>query len=55
MAALLGATAPVLAVYFDDAEGARLVTNLESSTAPLALTLFGVFALATVLPFGGPP
>ncbi len=49
LAALLGATAPVLADYFDDAEGARLVTNLELSTAPLALTLFGVFALGNGL------
>ena len=49
VAALLGATAPVLADYFDDAEGARLVTNLELSTAPLALTLFGVFALGNGL------
>ena len=49
MAALLGATAPVLADYFEDAEGARLVTNLELSTAPLALTLFGVFALGNGL------
>ena len=49
VAALLGATAPVLADYFDDAEGARLVTNLELATAPLALTLLGVFALSNGL------
>ena len=49
VAALLAATAPVLADYFDDAEGARLVTNLELATAPLALTLFGVFALGNGL------
>ena len=48
-AALLGATAPVLADYFGDAEGARLVTNLELATAPLALTLFGMFALGNGL------
>lgn len=47
--ALLAATAPVLADYFDDAQGARLVTNLDLATAPLALTLFGVFALGNGL------
>ena len=49
VAALLGATAPVLADYLDDAEGARLLTNLELATTPVALTLFGVFALANGL------
>jgi len=48
-AAALAASAPVLADYFDDPEGARLVTNLEFATAPLALTLFGAFALGNGL------
>ncbi len=43
-AAMLAATAPVLADYFNDPEGARLVTNLEFAAAPLALTMFGAFA-----------
>ena len=48
-AAVLAATAPVLADYYDDPEGARLVTNLEFATAPLALTLFGAFAVGNGL------
>lgn len=48
-AAALAATAPVLADYFKDPEGARLVTNLEFAAAPLALTLFGAFALGNGL------
>lgn len=48
-AAALAATAPVLADYYDDAEGARLVANLEWAGAPLALTLFGSFALGNGL------
>ncbi len=48
-AAALAATAPVLADYYDDAEGARLVANLEWAGAPLALTLFGAFALGNGL------
>lgn len=43
-ASVVAATAPVLADYFNDAEGARLVANLEFGAAPLALTLFGAFA-----------
>lgn len=43
--AAVAATAPVLAGPFQDAEGARLVTNVELASAPLALTLFGTFAL----------
>ena len=48
-AAALAATAPVLADYYDDAEGARLAANLELAGAPLALTLFGAFALGNGL------
>lgn len=48
-AALLAATAPVLADYFNDPEGARLVTNVEFAVAPLSLTLFGAFALGNGL------
>lgn len=48
-AAVLAATAPVLVDYYDDAEGARLVANLELAGAPLALTLFGAFALGNGL------
>lgn len=47
--AVLAGTAPVLADYFHDPDGARLVTNLELATAPLALTLFGAFALGNGL------
>ncbi len=47
--AVLAATAPVLAGSYNDAEGARLVTNLELSTTPLALTLLGAFALGNGL------
>ncbi len=48
-AAVLAATAPVLADYYNDPEGARLVTNLEFAAAPLALTLFGGFAVGNGL------
>ena len=48
-AAALAASAPVLADYYDDPEGARLVTNLEFVSAPLALTLLGVFAFGNGL------
>lgn len=48
-AAVLAATAPVLADYYNDPEGARLVTNLEFAAAPLALTLFGAFAVGNGL------
>lgn len=48
-AAALAATAPVLADYYDDAEGARFVANLEWAGAPLALTLYGAFALGNGL------
>lgn len=48
-AAALAATAPVLADYFNDSEGARLMTNLDFATAPVALTLFGVFAIGNGL------
>jgi hypothetical protein len=48
-ATALAATAPVLADYYDDPEGARLVTNLDFATAPLALTLVGAFALGNGL------
>lgn len=44
-ASVLAATAPVLADYFNDPGGARLVANLEFGAAPLALTLFGAFAV----------
>lgn len=47
--AVLAATAPVLAEYYDDADGARLVANLEFAGAPLTLTLFGAFALGNGL------
>lgn len=50
VAAVLAATAPVLAEHYDDPEGARLVANLlELPTAPLALTVLGVFALGNGL------
>ena len=45
VAAVLAGTAPVLADYLHDPEGARLVVNLDLATAPLALTLLGAFAL----------
>jgi hypothetical protein len=48
-AAVLAATAPVLADYYNDPEGARVVTNFEFAAAPLALTLFGAFALGNGL------
>lgn len=48
-AAALAATAPVLADYFKDPDGARLVVNLEFAAAPLALALFGGFALGNGL------
>jgi len=48
-AAVLAATAPVLAHYYNDPEGARLVTNLDLAAAPLALTLFGAFAVGNGL------
>lgn len=48
-ATVLAATAPVLADYYDNPEGARLVTNLEFAAAPLALTLLGAFALGNGL------
>ena len=48
-AAVLAATAPVLADYYNDPEGARLVTNLEFAAAPLALTMFGAFAVGNGL------
>lgn len=48
-ATTLAATAPVLADYYDDPSGARFVANLEFAAAPLALTLFGVFALGNGL------
>ena len=41
--------AEALADYFDDAEGARLLTNLELATARLALTFLGVFAIGNGL------
>lgn len=49
VAAVLAGTAPVLADYLQDPEGARLVVNLDLATAPLALTLLGVFALGNGL------
>lgn len=48
-ATALAATAPVLADYYADPEGARLVANLELSTVPFALTLLGTFALGNGL------
>ena len=48
-AAVLAASAPVLADYYNYREGARLVTNLEFAAAPLALTLFGAFAVGNGL------
>ena len=48
-AAVLAATAPVLADFYNDPEGARLVTNLEFAAAPLALTMFGAFAVGNGL------
>lgn len=48
-ATALAATAPVLADYYNDPQGARLMTNLELATAPVALTLLGVFALGNGL------
>lgn len=48
-ATMLAATAPVLADYYGDPSGARLVATLEFPTSPLALTLFGVFALGNGL------
>lgn len=43
-ASLLAATAPVLAEFYGDAEGARLFATLEFPVAPLSLMLFGLFA-----------
>jgi hypothetical protein len=44
-ASLLAATAPVLADFYRNAEGARLFATLEFPAAPLGLMLFGLFAL----------
>lgn len=44
-ASLLAASAPVLADFYRDTEGARLFATLEFPLAPLGLLLFGVFAL----------
>ena len=48
-AAVLAATAPMLADFLQDPQSARLVVNLDISTSPLALTLLGVFALGNGL------
>lgn len=48
-AAVLGATAPVLAEHYNDPAGARFVMNLEFAAAPLALTLLGAFAVGNGL------
>ena len=49
VAAMLAGTAPVLADYLNDPEGARLVVNLDIATTPVALTLLGAFALGNGL------
>ncbi len=49
LGSLLAATAPVVAKYYDDAEGARLLATLEIPVAPLGLTAFGTFALGNGL------
>ena len=48
-AAVLAATAPMLADFLQDPQSARLVVNLDISTSPLALTMLGVFALGNGL------
>ena len=53
-AAVLGATAPVLADYYNDPDGARLVTNVEFAAAPLALALLGAFAVGNGLALRAP-
>ncbi len=49
LGSLLGATAPVIAKHYQDAEGARLFATVEFPVAPLGLTLFGAFALGNGL------
>ena len=48
-AAALAATAPALADFYQDPAGARLVMNIEIAASPVALTLFGAFALGNGL------
>ena len=51
---IVAVTAPVIADYFNDPEGARLVTKLEVDGSPLALTVFGAFAVGNGLALDAP-